>query len=591
MMMMMMKHSHYRSLLSLLLVVLLSLSLCCCEAIIGGGIVRSSGYPYFTLLEVRSEVDGQEVLHYCGGVLIHSDIVLTSAFCDRGRIVASASVNETSFKEGMRNTPPLRSDRIVNNVVKHPNFTDATINDDLMLIQLHQPVDQEPAKIDRCVNRPETDPQQVTTVGLGFTSNIGSVDPDFLQQVQYPTVPHAICNEQLTENISSEHHICAGRQGAGACVGDAGGPLVIVTDGEPENDWLVGIVSMSDEGRCGESGKPGLYTRVFPYLQWIDDTICELSKAPPSCCETNSCTACPAPAIGGFCFSGQTQVTTEQQGIIPMSKLQVGDKVLSSSSSSEGGKPIYDTVYSFGHYQPNVVGQYLKLSFEKKTQDNNIPPLEITPDHLVFVPSSANKKNKAIPASQIKVGDQIIFIGSNNNHNNNDAIRVTKIESTTSRGAYSPFTYSGQLVVNSGLLVSNFITMQQQPNFDTLRLFGINTFITHHTIAHVFETPHRMLSKLSLSFMMQEEYNPENGLLKFWIDEPHRMAKQILQLPSYQMFMILLPLFILFGSLRLMELLVFDLAGNYSVFFVAAVAVVVTMYYQKKGNKKMKVCY
>eukprot|EP00548_Thalassiothrix_antarctica_P012784 CAMPEP_0194174756 /NCGR_PEP_ID=MMETSP0154-20130528/8901_1 /TAXON_ID=1049557 /ORGANISM="Thalassiothrix antarctica, Strain L6-D1" /LENGTH=508 /DNA_ID=CAMNT_0038888317 /DNA_START=95 /DNA_END=1618 /DNA_ORIENTATION=- len=478
------------------------------EAIIGGDKARDSGYPYFALLEIKSEIEGGvEVLHYCGATLIHPDIILTSAFCDRGRIVATAQVNETSFQEGYRNPLPFRRDRIIERAVKHPQFTDATIHHDLMLMKLNEPIDDgiQPVKIDKCVNRPvrvsEDDNTIVTAVGLGLMSNIGQVDPEELQSAQFPTVSHETCDKQLGADISLTNHICAGRSGAGACPGDAGGPLVVVTDGQPETDYLVGIISMSDEGQCGEANKPGLYTRVYPYLDWIYEKICEISSVPPECCVTNTCTVCesaaPAPAPTGFvvCFSGETEVTTEQHGTIPMSDLRIGDKVLSSFTSA--AKPIYDMVYSFGHSQPDVFAEYLKISFE----DKKSTPLEISPDHLVFEPTtSANPK--PIPASQLKIGDEITSLTG--------AAVVNKIESVTRRGAYAPFTYSGKFLVNSGLLVSSFITLQPELHF----LFE-NSIINHHTIAHLFETPHRLIKKLFF-FNNEEVYNPDTGLLQFW---------------------------------------------------------------------------
>lgn len=61
-------------------------------------------------------------------------------------------------------------------------------------------------------------------------------------------------------------------------VGDPGGPLLILNgssgnheDGDPRGDRLVGITSFGlDEVPEGEDPKPGVYTSVAFFREWID---------------------------------------------------------------------------------------------------------------------------------------------------------------------------------------------------------------------------------------------------------------------------------------------------------------------------------
>lgn len=65
--------------------------------------------------------------------------------------------------------------------------------------------------------------------------------------------------------------ICAGGDGGkDSCSGDSGGPLKMrYTNDRNELVYVQqGIVSFGPR-KCGAIGKPGVYTKVSPYIDWI----------------------------------------------------------------------------------------------------------------------------------------------------------------------------------------------------------------------------------------------------------------------------------------------------------------------------------
>ncbi|XP_027776317.2 kallikrein-13-like isoform X2 [Marmota flaviventris] len=75
---------------------------------------------------------------------------------------------------------------------------------------------------------------------------------------------HQVYPGKITANM-----LCAGTPEGGkdSCEGDSGGPLVC-------NHTLHGIISWGDFP-CGQPNRPGVYTRVSKYVQWIRETIGE----------------------------------------------------------------------------------------------------------------------------------------------------------------------------------------------------------------------------------------------------------------------------------------------------------------------------
>ena len=99
-----------------------------------------------------------------------------------------------------------------------------------------------------------------------FFSEDGELS-DVLRQVNLPVADQSNCNDVYDGEIA-ESMLCAyNKGGKDSCQADSGGPYVCLKGGK----WyLQGVVSFGLG--CARPDIPGIYTRVYKYLQWIRNT-------------------------------------------------------------------------------------------------------------------------------------------------------------------------------------------------------------------------------------------------------------------------------------------------------------------------------
>jgi hypothetical protein len=225
---------------------------------------------------------------------------------------------------------------------------------------------------------------------------------------------------------------------------------------------------------------------------------------------------------GGFCFSGDATAEVEGKGTVSMKELSLGNRV-----RVEGNK--FEPIYSFGHYDPNVRAEYLKITTESGAQ------LTISKHHMVFAETDG-----AVPASSLKVGDKVVMAS-----NSLDTIKT--IKTVLRQGAFAPFTSSGTIIVN-GVKASSYVAFQDSP---VLLIGGFSTGLTYQWLAHAFELPHRMWCSVAASCKNETYVDGVSA----WVYLPNKIAAWFVRQDALVMAIVAVPVLAAFALLGLLELM------------------------------------
>ncbi|CAB9521541.1 Protein hedgehog [Seminavis robusta] len=265
------------------------------------------------------------------------------------------------------------------------------------------------------------------------------------------------------------------------------------------------------------------------------------SKSSSTTNNNNAFVPPPSERGGSNCFSESATVQVENKGSVSMISLQVGDRVLTGSS-------IYQPVYSFGHRHEDLEGTFYQIYTDK----SNHTPLEMTSGHLVFVLDNENQL-QPVRADAVKAGDRVMK--SESQEDDMHPALVTKVATIQKKGMYMPLTPDGLIIVDE-ILSSTYVSIQDQAPIvvDNSKLFP---FLTEDKILHWFMSPVRMLclGVSSNACQILERSRDEEGIHSYLM-AGRSLAEFANQQGFFvQMFLIGIPVFLLFAFLNLLEVL------------------------------------
>ncbi|NXS44886.1 TM11E protease, partial [Balaeniceps rex] len=233
------------------------------ERIVGGQRAQDGEWPW----QASIQLDG---IHRCGASVISNTWLVTAAHCFRG----GRDPRRWTASFGILLRPPKQK-KFVRRIIIHERYSDVVFDHeyDVAVVELASAIEFTSDVHSVCL--PEAShifPENAScfVTGWGALENDGECHSvNQLRQAEVKIISTATCNRrQAYGGVITPGMLCAGHlEGqVDACQGDSGGPLVHANS---RGIWyLVGIVSWGDE--CGKPNKPGVYTRVTYYRNWIN---------------------------------------------------------------------------------------------------------------------------------------------------------------------------------------------------------------------------------------------------------------------------------------------------------------------------------
>ncbi|XP_068831696.1 transmembrane protease serine 11C-like [Capricornis sumatraensis] len=226
---------------------------------IAGGMDAEEGeWPWQASLQLKS-------VHRCGATLISNSWLVTAAHC----FIKARDPKQWNVSFGLLLSDP-QIQRSVKDIIIHENYHYPSHDNDIAVVRLSSPVLYTSNIRRACL--PETSyafpsNSDVVVTGWGTLKSDGT-SPNILQKGLVKIIDNKTCNRKVVyDGAITPGMLCAGflEGSVDACQGDSGGPLV---GADYKGTWfLAGIVSWGDE--CALPNKPGVYTRVTHYRDWI----------------------------------------------------------------------------------------------------------------------------------------------------------------------------------------------------------------------------------------------------------------------------------------------------------------------------------
>ncbi|XP_021566294.1 transmembrane protease serine 11A-like [Carlito syrichta] len=226
--------------------------------IMSGDIAAKGAWPWQASLQRNND-------HQCGATLISNTWLVTAAHCFKN----NANSHQWTVSFGTTINPPLMK-RSVKRIIVHEKYRSPAREYDIAVVQFSPRVTFSDDIRRICLPEASASFRPNSTVYItGFGAlYYGGKSQNCLREARLKIISNDVCKQpQVYGKDIKFGMFCAGYlEGIyDACRGDSGGPLV--AKDQKDTWYLMGIVSWGDN--CGQKNKPGVYTQVTYYRNWI----------------------------------------------------------------------------------------------------------------------------------------------------------------------------------------------------------------------------------------------------------------------------------------------------------------------------------
>ncbi|XP_072943275.1 serine protease snk-like [Epargyreus clarus] len=231
-------------------------------------------FPHMALLAYTPTPN--EISFDCGGTIISDKYILTAAHCSstanlgKVKYALIGALNKTNYTANQLHK--------IKNIIPHPRYRSPKKYDDIALLELETPLKLDPYTVPACLDISGLDDVEAIATGWGQTTYRGNTS-DVLLKVKIEKIEEEKCsniyltNRNYANGIDSRTQLCFGSRDSSkdTCGGDSGGPLQVKDKKIKCMYTVIGVTSFGQH--CGVAGEPAIYTKVSPYVEWIESVV------------------------------------------------------------------------------------------------------------------------------------------------------------------------------------------------------------------------------------------------------------------------------------------------------------------------------